>query len=127
MIFEYFVFKALAGAVLGYGAATTVSKYTTGRHLHQHALDAWCDLRQEVLQWRRLNSSRPIAKIVGKVAHVLDSAFIAAHRLVTFRILAVDEQGQVETISSRQMPVEELLARHPELAHRRKVALELMD
>lgn len=127
MIFEYFAFKLLAGAVLGYGTATTVSKLATGRYLHEHALDAWCGLRQEVLQWRRLNSARPISRIVGKVAHVLDSAFIAVHQLVTFRILAVDDQGRVETISSRQLPVDELLARHPELARRRKIQLEMVD
>ncbi len=108
---DWLIKGALAAAA--FVVATVATKEITGKHIHEHALDAWNTLRDSILAWAHENAQ---LGVVGFMAW-LDNRVSAVARLV---VRAKTDQGMV-VVTEEEVDLEEALAMLPGLRDREEL------
>ena len=104
---DWLIKLVIAGVVALIADAAVKKK--TGRHIHEHAFEWWCKLRDSIVSWCHQNSHRSYSSIVLKVVDVVDE--IACRGQV--RIQAMAKVGRKrEIISTEVFSKEEFLRDH---------------
>jgi len=104
----------LGGAI----AADWVVEKTTGKHIHEHVFEWWCDFREEIVSWLQDNQHLGINKLAMAVLDRIDGVAVRTKKMldiITLAAVAIDEAGEETIVQVREVPVEEAYDLFPEL------------
>ncbi|MBE7462999.1 MAG: hypothetical protein HS116_05825 [Planctomycetes bacterium] len=122
---DWLVDFAIAG-IAGLLADAAI-KETTGKHIHEHVFEWWCNLRDCITEWLGRNRHLRIQIVVGYVTDLIDKGIRRGKRLmdVALGVAALDEQGQVHVVEEATSIVsaEEALQMFPDLAQENHAVL----
>ncbi|MGD1086656.1 MAG: hypothetical protein ABSA47_18110 [Verrucomicrobiota bacterium] len=108
------IIKAIGvGLALEFG-----SKAVTGKYLHEHLFQWWCELRDYVAEWLKQNQNLKIRDIGLAVLDHLDDVAVRTKQIadwVTLGVFGVDAQQNVYEIATQEVPLAEAYEQFPEL------------
>jgi hypothetical protein len=113
----------LIGAALAAGTAVLVDLYikeTTGKHIHEHIYQWWCEIRDTISDWLNQFSYLPIRKIGLLILDSFDGFAVRTKHMadrITLGIYAEDANGNnYEVTSVRELSTDEVLKQFPEFS-----------
>jgi hypothetical protein len=109
-----YILEGVAGAV----AADFVVNKTTGKHIHEHLFEWWCEVRDYIAGWLREHANLKVQKLGVAILDKLDGVVVNTKRMVdrlTLGWFAVTSDEQGHEICTREVSAEEAMAQFPEL------------
>ncbi len=92
---------------------------TTGKHLHEHVFEWWCEMRDDIERWIREHSNLRIRKVCLALLNKADGVAVQAKRMtdkVTLRCFAISAKNQEYEICTKEVSqAEEAMAQFPDL------------
>jgi hypothetical protein len=92
-------------AVGGYLLADAAVKETTGKHIHQHAVELWNRLRDRILAWAGEQGFTEVHNVIMEIDSVFQNTYKAVDAKVKLHV--VDGTGRVQ-VKEEVVSVEEL-------------------
>jgi hypothetical protein len=95
-------------------------KWKTGKHLHEHAFNWWCELNDEIKSWLHQNQNLKIRQTFLEILIGVDNFVVRAKQTadtVTISCFGVDERQNRHQITTREVSRKEALVRFPEIQH----------
>lgn len=115
-MFDELIELAIAAGVAIIG--DKVVKKTTGKHIHEHVFEWWCDLRDCIANWLTANRHLGVTDVALVVLDKIDGMAVRTKRMldkITLAAVAFDKYEKETIIESREVPIEEVYERFPEL------------
>lgn len=123
------MWQYIIGGALVWLVGDAASKHYTGKHLHEHVFDWYCELRDAVTDWLHQHSSRKLKYWGLKVVEWVDSGAVTAKRLtdklVTLVAFAQSPGGRVYRITEEKVSAKQVVEMEPELRHHPVLLREL--
>jgi hypothetical protein len=111
------LFDALVAAG-SYLFADTAVKAGTGKHIHEHVFQWWCEMRDCLAGWLREHQELGITRVGIAVLDRLDGIVVRTKNMadkITLLVFAVDAQEQGYDVQTREVSLEEAYMQFPEL------------
>jgi hypothetical protein len=109
--------------------ANDMVKDKTGKNIHDHVFEWWCQIRDELQQWAMNHRNLQIRRLVLYVLDKCDNYVVRTKNIanqVTVQAWATDQNGtQYAVTSQRELTQAELFRQFPHLANQAAVDLSL--
>jgi hypothetical protein len=103
--------------------ANALVTHWTQRSIPDHLAGWWNSLYAEVETWLGANQHLGAVRVIAKITRVIDSAALAANKLLRVVVRAQAVEGPAAKISERKMNAAELLQMFPEFGIQKELTL----
>ena len=96
----------------------TVVTGITGKHLHEHLFEWWCELRDTLQRWLSANQRLGVRAVGLTVLDALDHVAVRTKQttdMLTLGMWGMDAQENGYEIATREVPLAEAMRLFPEL------------
>jgi hypothetical protein len=110
--------NALLSAAAGYMAADAAVTTGTGKHIHEHLFQWWCEMRDYLAHWLHEHETLGIARVGIAVLDRFDEIAVRTKQLadtITLLAFAVDKEEQGYDIQTCEVSEEEAYKLFPGL------------
>jgi hypothetical protein len=121
-----FIFDA-AVAVIGYIFVDTVTKERTGKHIHEHVFQWWCEMHDYLNRWLLANTHLGICQVGVAILDNIDNVAVRTKQLadrVTLQVIAHSKYKTNYAVTSKEVSRQEALKQFPELANTPEVLIQ---
>ena len=98
--------------------ASAITKELTGKHIHEHVFQWWCELRDFVSDWLVEHAALSVRKVCYFWIEKLDDAMIGMKKtgdMLTIGVAALDAHRELHEVTTKQISIEEALQVFPQL------------
>ena len=115
------MFHLLIDAAIAAGAAyfaDAVVKDKTGKHIHEHIYDWWCEIRDYISAWLTQNKHLVINRVALIVLDAFDQFAVRTKQMadmITIGISGINRMDQDFDICTQEVSIAEVLEMFPQL------------
>ena len=108
----------IIAGIAAYIAGNYIVHDLTGKHLHEHLFDWWCELRDYFQQWLSANRHLSVCALGLTVLDAFDDVVVRTKNMtdrITLGMFGVDSKDQGYGIVTREVSVDEAVRLFPQL------------